>query len=44
MDLWPGSQRSRSSRPIDHPGTFVVHRHMLDHEDHEVMPPFQVVG
>jgi FtsP/CotA-like multicopper oxidase with cupredoxin domain len=29
---------------IDHPGTFVVHRHMLAHEDHEVMPPFQVVG
>ena len=29
---------------FDIPGTFVWHCHFLDHEDHEMMRPFKVVG
>ncbi len=28
----------------DYPGKYVVHCHMLDHEDHGLMSQFEVVG
>lgn len=33
-----------AGRPTDHLGRFVVHCHMLDHEDHGLMSQFEVVA
>lgn len=41
--VYPGERIRVAGRFSDHPGKFVVHCHMLDHEDHGLMGQFQVV-
>ena len=41
--LFPGEKILVAGRFSDHTGKFVVHCHMLDHEDHGLMSQFQVV-
>jgi spore coat protein A, manganese oxidase len=46
-DTWrldPGETVDVAARFTDHPGLFMVHCHMLDHEDHGMMAQFEVVG
>ena len=33
-----------AARFTDYPGVFMVHCHMLDHEDHGMMAQFEVVA
>jgi spore coat protein A len=40
----PGERIRVAGRFSDHTGKFVIHCHMLDHEDHGLMGQFQVVG
>ncbi len=45
-DTWrldPGEYVDVAARFTDHPGLFMVHCHMLDHEDHGMMAQFEVV-
>ncbi len=42
--LAPGDRILVAGRFRDHPGRFVVHCHMLDHEDHGLMSQFLVRG
>ncbi len=45
-DTWkldPGEQVVVAARFTDHTGPFMVHCHMLDHEDHGMMATFKVV-
>lgn len=42
--LDPGERLLLAGRFSDHTGMFVVHCHMLDHEDHGLMSQFEVVG
>jgi FtsP/CotA-like multicopper oxidase with cupredoxin domain len=41
--LDPGERIVISGRMSDYLGKFVVHCHMLDHEDHGLMSQFEVV-
>ncbi|MFT3865584.1 MAG: multicopper oxidase family protein [Solirubrobacterales bacterium] len=41
--VYPGERILVAGRLTDHPGRFVVHCHMLDHEDHGLMSQFRVV-
>jgi spore coat protein A len=41
--LFPGERILVAGRLCDYTGKFVVHCHMLDHEDHGLMSQFQVV-
>lgn len=41
--LDPGDRVLVAARFSDHPGKFVVHCHMIDHEDHGLMSQFEVV-
>jgi FtsP/CotA-like multicopper oxidase with cupredoxin domain len=41
--VYPGERISLSGRFSDYTGKFVIHCHMLDHEDHGLMGQFQVV-
>jgi FtsP/CotA-like multicopper oxidase with cupredoxin domain len=46
-DTWrldPGETVEVAARFTDYPGLFMVHCHMLDHEDHGMMAQFEVVG
>ena len=46
-DTWrldPGETVDVAARFTDYPGVFMVHCHMLDHEDHGMMAQFEVVG
>jgi FtsP/CotA-like multicopper oxidase with cupredoxin domain len=46
-DTWrldPGEYVDVAATFTDHPGRFMVHCHMLDHEDHGMMAQFEVVG
>jgi spore coat protein A, manganese oxidase len=46
-DTWrldPGETAEVAARFTDYPGIFMVHCHMLDHEDHGMMAQFEVVG
>ncbi len=46
-DTWrldPGETVDVAARFTDYPGEFMVHCHMLDHEDHGMMAQFEVVG
>jgi spore coat protein A, manganese oxidase len=40
--VFPGERILVAGRLTDHPGKFVVHCHMLDHEDHGLMSQFRV--
>ena len=42
--LDPGERIRVAGHFSDHPGMFVVHCHMLDHEDHGLMSQFEVRG
>ena len=45
-DTWrldPGETVEVAARFTDYPGIFMVHCHMLDHEDHGMMAQFEVV-
>jgi spore coat protein A len=45
-DTWkldPGEVVEVAARFTDHTGVFMVHCHMLDHEDHGMMARFRVV-
>ncbi|MDQ1705798.1 MAG: hypothetical protein QOF18_2164 [Frankiaceae bacterium] len=45
-DTWkldPGETVTVAARFTDHTGVFMIHCHMLDHEDHGLMAQFQVV-
>jgi spore coat protein A, manganese oxidase len=44
-DTWrldPGERVVVAARFVDHTGPFMVHCHMLDHEDHGMMATFRV--
>ena len=41
--VFPGERIRVAGRFADHPGKFVVHCHMFDHEDHGLMSQFEVV-
>ncbi len=41
--VYPGEQILLAGHLTDHKGKFVLHCHMLDHEDHGLMGQFQVV-
>ncbi|MDX6623086.1 MAG: hypothetical protein QOE75_1018 [Solirubrobacterales bacterium] len=41
--VYPGERIRVAGRFADHTGKFVLHCHMLDHEDHGLMGQFQVV-
>lgn len=41
--LYPGERILLAGHFADHPGKFVIHCHMLDHEDHGLMGQFEVV-
>ena len=41
--VFPGERILIAGRFSDHPGKFVIHCHMFDHEDHGLMSQFQVV-
>jgi FtsP/CotA-like multicopper oxidase with cupredoxin domain len=46
-DTWrldPGETVDVAARFTDYPGIFMVHCHMLDHEDHGMMAQFEVIG
>ena len=40
--IYPGERIVVAGRLVDHTGKFVVHCHMLDHEDHGLMSQFRV--
>jgi spore coat protein A, manganese oxidase len=40
--VYPGERILVAGRLVDHPGKFVIHCHMLDHEDHGLMSQFRV--
>ena len=42
--LHPGERIRVAGRFADYTGKFVIHCHMLDHEDHGLMAQFEVVG
>ncbi len=42
--LDPGDRVVVAGKMSDYPGKYVVHCHMLDHEDHGLMSQFEVVG
>ena len=39
----PGERIVVAGHFVDHPGKFVIHCHMFDHEDHGLMSQFEVV-
>jgi spore coat protein A, manganese oxidase len=41
--VFPGERILVAGRFADHPGKFVIHCHMFDHEDHGLMSQFEVV-
>jgi len=41
--VFPGERIRVAGRFSDHPGKFVIHCHMFDHEDHGLMSQFEVV-
>jgi FtsP/CotA-like multicopper oxidase with cupredoxin domain len=41
--VFPGERIRVAGRFSDHPGRFVIHCHMFDHEDHGLMSQFEVV-
>ena len=41
--VFPGERILVSGHFSDYPGKFVIHCHMLDHEDHGLMTQFEVV-
>lgn len=41
--VFPGDRIRVAGRFGDHPGKFVIHCHMFDHEDHGLMSQFEVV-
>jgi FtsP/CotA-like multicopper oxidase with cupredoxin domain len=41
--VFPGERILIAGHFVDHPGKFVVHCHMFDHEDHGLMSQFEVV-
>ena len=41
--VYPGERILVAGHFSDHTGKFVIHCHMLDHEDHGLMSQFQVV-
>ena len=41
--VFPGERILLAGHLVDYPGRFVVHCHMLDHEDHGLMGQFEVV-
>jgi FtsP/CotA-like multicopper oxidase with cupredoxin domain len=41
--VYPGERILVAGRFVDHTGKFLIHCHMLDHEDHGLMGQFQVV-
>jgi len=41
--VYPGERILLAGHFADHPGKFVIHCHMLDHEDHGLMSQFEVV-
>jgi FtsP/CotA-like multicopper oxidase with cupredoxin domain len=41
--VYPGEKILVAAHLVDHAGKFVIHCHMLDHEDHGLMSQFQVV-
>jgi FtsP/CotA-like multicopper oxidase with cupredoxin domain len=41
--VMPGERIRVAGRFVDHPGKFVIHCHMFDHEDHGLMSQFEVV-
>jgi spore coat protein A len=41
--VYPGDRIRVAGRFSDHPGKFVIHCHMFDHEDHGLMSQFEVV-
>ena len=46
-DTWrldPGEYVDVAATFTDHPGLFMVHCHMLDHEDHGMMAQFEVIA
>ena len=46
-DTWrldPGEYVDVTATFTDHPGLFMVHCHMLDHEDHGMMAQFEVIA
>jgi FtsP/CotA-like multicopper oxidase with cupredoxin domain len=42
--VFPGERISLAGRFSDYTGKFVIHCHMLDHEDHGLMSQFQVIS
>jgi FtsP/CotA-like multicopper oxidase with cupredoxin domain len=41
--VYPGERILLAGHLVDHTGKFVIHCHMLDHEDHGLMGQFEVV-
>jgi len=41
--VYPGERILLAGHLVDYPGKFVIHCHMLDHEDHGLMGQFEVV-
>ena len=42
VQIPPGALARVKARFADHPGTFVMHCHLLEHEDHAMMTQFAV--